>query len=209
MPSLSEIVESLDARLTEAHSEISSLTAARAALRDNGTPTRRRSTSAGDKRAAPSRSNRSAQTTAPSGITPIPDTETTDREPTTPSPRPAGTTQTATAGVPARKPLTRDRVSGQRAAKKRAEALPAGKLVTMLSESADGLSVSAIVTQANARDAQVRSLLRELEASGGVHRTGIGRGTRWMIVTDEDRIAKRAAELESRRAALNTRVQTS
>ena len=42
---------------------------------------------------------------------------------------------------------------------------------------------------------QVRGLLRDLEAAGRVSRTGAGRGTRWRAITDEDRIAQRAAQL--------------
>jgi sugar-specific transcriptional regulator TrmB len=43
---------------------------------------------------------------------------------------------------------------------------------------------------------RVLALLRELEASGTVRRTGSRRSTRWLLITDEDRIAQRAAELE-------------
>jgi hypothetical protein len=38
-------------------------------------------------------------------------------------------------------------------------------------------------------------LLRELEAAGRVRRSGQRRGTRWHAITDEERIAERAAEL--------------
>jgi len=38
--------------------------------------------------------------------------------------------------------------------------------------------------------------LRELGASGKVRRTGSRRSTPWLLITDEDRIALRAAELE-------------
>jgi DNA-binding IclR family transcriptional regulator len=73
--------------------------------------------------------------------------------------------------------------------------LLAGSLQTMLQESADGLGAAAIARSANARDTQVRALLRELESKGQVRRTGAGRGTRWRLITDEERIAERAAEL--------------
>ncbi len=75
--------------------------------------------------------------------------------------------------------------------------LLAGKLEAMLRDSDGGLSVAAISERAGARDDQVRDLLRRLCASTDrVRRTGVGRGTRWRLVTDEDRIAERVAELE-------------
>jgi predicted ArsR family transcriptional regulator len=80
--------------------------------------------------------------------------------------------------------------------KKTVQVLLAGKLETMLRE-ADGLNVAAIAKQANARGTQVRDLLRDLEAAGQVRRSGVGRGSRWRLVTDEERIAERAAELEA------------
>jgi hypothetical protein len=39
-------------------------------------------------------------------------------------------------------------------------------------------------------------MLRDLEREGEVRRTGASRSTRWRLVTEEERIAKRAAELE-------------
>ncbi|MGZ4331034.1 MAG: FaeA/PapI family transcriptional regulator [Solirubrobacteraceae bacterium] len=71
----------------------------------------------------------------------------------------------------------------------------AGKLEQMLAV-ADGLTTSAISEETNANPNQVRTLLRELETSGRVRRSGQRRGTRWHLITDEDRIATRAAELE-------------
>jgi hypothetical protein len=38
--------------------------------------------------------------------------------------------------------------------------------------------------------------LGELESSGTVRRTGSRRSTLWLLITDEERIAQRAAELE-------------
>jgi hypothetical protein len=37
--------------------------------------------------------------------------------------------------------------------------------------------------------------LRELEKTDQIRRSGQRRGTRWHLITDEDRIAARAAEL--------------
>jgi DNA-binding Lrp family transcriptional regulator len=74
----------------------------------------------------------------------------------------------------------------------------AGKLEAMLRDAEDGLNAVAIAKQANARATQVRDLLRELDEAGQIRRTGAGRASRWRVVTDEERIAERAAELEAR-----------
>ena len=79
--------------------------------------------------------------------------------------------------------------------KPKTEVLMAGKLEQMLGM-ADGLTTSAISQETDANRNQVRTLLRELETSGRVRRSGQRRGTRWHLITDEDRIAARAAELE-------------
>jgi hypothetical protein len=73
-----------------------------------------------------------------------------------------------------------------------------GQVERILGESADGLSTSAIADQGGADPSQVLSLLRDLETAGQVRRTGERRGTRWHLITDEDRIAERAAQLASR-----------
>jgi DNA-binding IclR family transcriptional regulator len=74
-------------------------------------------------------------------------------------------------------------------------------LEAMLRESGDGLSAAAIARRAHARDAQVRDLLRELASAGMVRQSGARRASRWRLVTDEERIAERAAELAARSTA--------
>ena len=81
--------------------------------------------------------------------------------------------------------------------KRRAEVLLAGRLEQMLRESSDGLRTPDIAERANADPGQVLTLLRELEKVGQVRRTGQRRSTRWHLITNEDRIAERAAELAS------------
>lgn len=68
---------------------------------------------------------------------------------------------------------------------------------SILAES-DGLTTTALAAQAGAGRDQVLSLLRELEAARRVRRTGQRRTTRWHVITDEDRIRERAAELTAR-----------
>jgi hypothetical protein len=43
----------------------------------------------------------------------------------------------------------------------------------------------------------VLALLKEQESAGQVRRSGTRAATRWHVITDEDRIAIRAAELET------------
>jgi len=60
------------------------------------------------------------------------------------------------------------------------------------------LSATAIAEQTGAGYNPTLTLLRELEAAGQVRRSGSRRTTVWRLITDEDRIAERAAELERR-----------
>jgi FaeA-like protein len=159
MPSLDEIRVSIETRIKELRSEMSSLQAARAALHDSGAP--------GDRSARVSHGNASP------------------RQPRTPA--------TRASRPSAARPQGRSR---RPSSTERKPSVPvAGRLESLLGQSDGGLSASAIAEQVGARDAQVRQLLQELSAGGRVRRTGIGRGTRWLLVTDDDRVAQRAAEL--------------
>lgn len=112
------------------------------------------------------------------------------------APRPRRRSATATdAATPT--PSNPDRRRRRPRSKRTTEVVPAGKLEQLLSES-DGLTTAALANQANGSPDQVRTLLRELEAAGQVRRTGVRRGVRWHAITDEDRIAARAAELAAR-----------
>jgi hypothetical protein len=95
-----------------------------------------------------------------------------------------------------RKPARRRRARAK--AGRSADVVPAGRLEVLLSENG-GLTTSALAERTNGNRDQVLTLLRELEAAGKIRRTGQRRGTRWHAITDEDRIAQRAAELASRR----------
>jgi DNA-binding transcriptional ArsR family regulator len=82
-----------------------------------------------------------------------------------------------------------------------ADVVPLGKLEQLLGSTSDGLSASALARRTNGSPDQIRALLKDLEAAGKVRRTGQRRGTRWRMITDEDWIAERAAELELRAAS--------
>lgn len=76
-------------------------------------------------------------------------------------------------------------------------AVVSGQLEKLLAENG-GSTTPTLAKLASARSDQVLRLLRTLEAAGKARRTGARRGTRWHAVTDEDRIAARAAELAAR-----------
>jgi hypothetical protein len=80
------------------------------------------------------------------------------------------------------------------------QVVPAGKLTALLAGT-DGLRTAELAKATNGDPAQVLTLLKEQESAGDVRRTGIRAATRWQVITDEDRIAARAAELtaQSRR----------
>jgi hypothetical protein len=66
----------------------------------------------------------------------------------------------------------------------------------LLADTSAGLSANAIAKHAGAGYARTLKLLHELEADGHVRRSGARRSTVWQMITDEERIAQRAAELE-------------
>lgn len=80
---------------------------------------------------------------------------------------------------------------------KAARIVPAGVLERLLADS-DGLTTTQLAAQAGADRDQVLTLLKELEATGRVRRSGERRATRWRLFTEEDAIAERAAELAAR-----------
>ena len=82
--------------------------------------------------------------------------------------------------------------------------VPAGKLTALLDGSV-AMSTSELAKATNGRPDQILSLLRELEKADQIRRSGERRGTRWHLITDEDRIAARAAEIagQSKRRSNN------
>lgn len=58
----------------------------------------------------------------------------------------------------------------------------------------DGMTSVTLANRAGGRRLQVLALLRELEGQGRVRRSGQRRGTRWHLVTDDDRIVGRAVQ---------------
>jgi hypothetical protein len=195
MPSFDELCASIDARIAQARSEITSLQAARDALHPDG---------AAPLQTTPGRTTRRAK--APAALR-SPKITTAARRATeaadTPPASAASELETEPSRNPAATPRKPQSRRGRTPARRRksVEVLLTGRLDAMLREAEGGLSAVAIAKAANARNSQVRELLSERESAGQVRRTGTGRGTRWRLITDEERVAARAAELEKRRTA--------
>jgi hypothetical protein len=190
-----QLVIVIDQRLVEARREIVALEAARAHMSGEPTtaarPTVPRSAAARSSSRATRRAPRItpalANATGPRAPRRTPITPQTS--PTTPKISPTTPRTTATA---ARRRPTPAKRNGEVSAAQLEELLSDGGIFT----------TSVVAELAGGAPAQVRVLLRELEATGRVRRLGAGRGTRWRAITDEDRIAERAAQLarQSRQA---------
>jgi hypothetical protein len=190
MSNLDQLLASIEARIAELNNEMSALEAARAALVDDvdlgvaALSTKRAGertgprpqTANGRGRAARAATARSEDGAARHAVTVASEASTSS---TKPQP----------------KPPTRARARTARS-QRPAEVLLAGKLEVMLRQAEDGLSAITISKRANASYTQVRDLLRELEVAGQIRRTGTRRSTLWRLITDEERIAARTAELE-------------
>jgi hypothetical protein len=179
------LLASLDARLGELAAEISTLEGGRAALRpptpatpptataDNGAARKR------PRRLTPQTKTRAPEPTAAAGD---------------PKPELAAA---AVKGASSEAPKPRRRAAAKATPKKRPVAsLTAEQLERLLADVTPGLSAGAIAERAGVGYSRVLALLRQLEASGKVRRTGTRRSTLWLGITDEDRIAQRTAELQ-------------
>ena len=103
------------------------------------------------------------------------------------------------ASTPARSRTTESAPRRRRATSRRsrrADEHPEQTIEALLGESTDGISAVALSKRAGMGYARVLHRLHELESAGTVLSTGTKRTSLWRLVTDEDRIAKRVAELE-------------
>jgi hypothetical protein len=73
--------------------------------------------------------------------------------------------------------------------------LEPGEIEGLLRDSDDGLSLVALARRSGVSESKVGDRLRTLERSGEVRSSGPRRTSLWRLVTDEERIAERAAEL--------------
>ena len=191
MSDIPELLAAIDSRLADVAAEITVLKTARAALEGPRTIGRSPAT-ASDAMTARSRRRprRPRRTPSPkrtepaaSGTTPEPPISVHDDGGTT---TPKRSTRKAAAN------RTRKRRAGV--------TVQSETLERLLADTSAGLSANAIAEQAGAGYNPTLKLLRKLEEAGQVRRSGSRRSTVWRLVTDEQRIAQRAAELERRRS---------
>ncbi|HWF54407.1 MAG TPA: hypothetical protein VG223_07270 [Solirubrobacteraceae bacterium] len=188
MTFLEQLVDSLDARIAETNNEIEALQTALSALRDGATPAAPVTRAAAPRR--PRRARPSTNGNAPSAAAPV------TPAPVTPAPVAPVPSKPRAAKAPAKRPAAA--ALPKPPAGRKLVTLVADRLEEMLGVSDGGLSAISIAKQAGAGYNQVLALLRQLEQDGRVRRTGSRRTSLWRVVTDEERIADRAAELAAR-----------
>jgi hypothetical protein len=191
MSDIPQLLAAIDSRLADLAAEITALETAKAAL--NGPRTIGRSPAgATDDMTARSRGRprRPRRTPLPkrtepaaSGATPEPVISVHDD----------GSATTA-------KRLTRKAAAKGTRSRRAGVAVRTETLERLLADTSAGLSANAIAERAGAGYNPTLKLLRKLEAAGQVRRSGSRRSTAWRLITDEERIAERAAELERRRS---------
>ena len=209
------LLHAIETRLEQTTTEITQLEAAVAALTTptttvtaarpakSGTTTRRR-------HRAPTKRTRTPLHPKPAAVTAAPDPSTNAIAPD-PSPpgEPKPTAVAPDTSPPEQtKPIADDAAPTTRSTRRRTSAasaprrrratvkLDAETLERLLASSTGALSATQIADQAGASYPATLKFLRELEASGQVRRSGEPRSTSWRMITDEDRIAERVAELE-------------
>ena len=189
MSDIPQLLAAIDSRLADLAAEITVLETAKAAL--NGPRTIGRSP-AGATDAMTARSRGRPR-----------------RPRRTPSPKPTEPAASGTTPEPVisvhddgRTPTRSTRKAAAKGTRSRRAGVAVGTetLERLLADTSAGLSANAIAERAGAGYNPTLKLLRELEATGQVRRSGSRRSTVWRLITDEERIAERAAELERRRS---------
>jgi hypothetical protein len=88
--------------------------------------------------------------------------------------------------------------------RRRSGELDPAKIEELLRASENGLSLAALAKELGVGAAKIRTQLNELQRSGQVRSEGSRRTSRWRVITDEERIADRVAELERVQASRST-----
>jgi hypothetical protein len=195
MPDIPQLVAAIESRLADIAAEISALEAAKAEL---SAPRTRGQAPAitTDATATGPRRGTARRRLTPSPQPPKPASGGRARERVKAAP---DVGSPVTAQRSRRKPaatVTRPRSGG---------AVGVERLEPLLADTPEGLSANTIAQRAGAGYNRTLKLLRELEAAGHVRRSGSRRSTVWRLITDEERIAERAAELERLRRAPSQR----
>jgi hypothetical protein len=186
MPDIPQLIDAIDSRLADIAAEVSALDAAKAEL---SAP---HSTGKAPAITSDATAARPRRRTAPRRLTPAPKPpELTANG----APEPVKATPDARS-TPTPKRSTRKRAATVTRSRPGDGAVWAETLDRLLADTSAGLSAKAIAAQAGAGYNRTLKLLGELEAAGQVRRSGSRRSTVWRLITDEERIAERAAELE-------------
>jgi hypothetical protein len=221
MPNMQEITDTIDRRIVELRGEIDSLEAARRALteirtvRPNGgtdakpaaaerTPTKARR----PRRAKPAAVAPAAVKPAaakPAAVKPaLANAAALEPGAVKAAPVKAAPVKPAAvkAAAPTRSKSTRPAAPSTANAQpakpsptKRRRDLEAGEVEGLLRESADGLSLAALVRHTGVSETKVADRLQTLARTGEARSSGKRRTSLWRLVSDEERIAERAAEL--------------
>jgi hypothetical protein len=187
MPDIPQLVAAIDGRLAEISAEMSALGAAKAEL----AAPRAGSQAAGV--AVEAIANQSPRRTVGRGLTPL--RRQSQRSLRRRVAERVEVTRDAAGAAPPQR-STRTRTTSVARRHSAGSAVQAESLERLLADTPAGLSANAIAKQASAGYSRTLKLLHELEAAGRVRRSGSRRSSVWQLITDEDRIAQRAAELE-------------
>ena len=196
MPDIPQLVAAIDGRLAEISAEMSTLGAAKAEL---AAP---RTASPAPGVAFDANANQSPRRTGRRGVTPTP------REPERSLRHRVSERVEATrdaGGAATLQRSTRQRTTTATQPRSRGNPVQAESLERLLADAPAGLSANAVAQEAGAGYSRTLKLLHELEAAGQVRRSGARRSTVWQLITDEERIAQRAAELERLRSTPSRR----
>ncbi len=212
------ILAAIERRLEELAAEAANLQAARAALvaREQGEPVSqprqtRRPTRAAPKppRATPRPARATPKTTRATPRPPAAEPTPAAAAPAVAEPTPVAAETTPAAAEPtppaARAEAKRARTAPRRAPRPRKPAEPLSTAaVEELLRQAGPLSAAELTRRTGAAHADVRGALDSLAAAGVARESGRGRAAAWRLLTDEERIAARTAELEAQLAAAAT-----
>jgi hypothetical protein len=196
MADIPALVASMDTRLDQLAAQISTLEGARVAVQERTIITAPAATGAAGPATKPAR-RRALNTTKPPTEATRPRLRRAGATPERGGPSATVTkskakTETETETIEPRRRAAGAAIPGRRSG---SSPSPDG-LQRLLADARSGLSAGAIAQQAGASYSRVLAQLRELESAGTVRRTGSRRSTLWLLITDEERIAQRAAELE-------------
>lgn len=187
MPDIPQLVAAIDGRLAEISAEMSALGAAKAELEAP------RAGSQAPGVAFDVSANQSSRRAGPRGLMPPP------RHPERSLRRRVSERVNATrdaGGAATAQPSTRTRATRVTRSRSGGGSVQAESLERLLADAPAGLSANAVAQRAGAGYSRTLRLLHELEAAARVRRSGSRRSTVWQLITDEDRIMQRAAELE-------------